>query len=79
MGRQRLGRGFGESEVAAWGPTESASNTSNAVLYGRPSPMVSIAPTIGQAAMIVFSMLAGDMFFPAALMINSFLRSTIRR
>lgn len=64
---------------AAYGPTESASKTSSAVLYGRPSPMVIITPIIGQAARMAFSMLAGDMFFPAALMISSFLRSTTRR
>ena len=51
----------------------------SAVLYGRPSPIATIAPTMGHAARMVFSMLAGDMFFPAALMINSFLRSTTRR
>ena len=34
-------------------------------------------PMIGDADLIVASMLAGDMFLPAALMMISFLRSTI--
>ncbi|CNU09407.1 Uncharacterised protein [Mycobacterium tuberculosis] len=64
---------------AAYGPRESASKTNSAVLYVRPSPIAIITPTMGHAARMVFSMLAGDMFFPAALMISSFLRSTTRR
>ena len=35
-------------------------------------------PMSGEAALSVASMFAGDMFLPAALMMSSFLRSTIR-
>jgi len=47
------------------------------VAGGAPKPIAIITPTMSHAARMLFSMLAGDMFFPAALMINSFLRSTI--
>jgi len=46
---------------------------------GRASPIVAALPISGEAAFSVDSMLAGDMFLPAALMISSFLRSTMRR
>ena len=41
--------------------------------------MQTACPISGLADLIVASMLAGDMFLPAALMMISFLRSTIRR
>ena len=40
--------------------------------------MQTACPISWLAAFSFSSMLAGDMFFPAALMISSFLRSTIR-
>ena len=56
---------------------KSASRTTSAVLYGRPSPITQTCPITGPAPLSVDSMLAGDMFLPAALMMISFLRSTI--
>ena len=50
----------------------------SALMYLRPSPIATAWLTSG----ICFtraSMFAGDMFLPAALMISSFLRSTIFR
>ena len=43
------------------------------------SPIAIAWPISGLAAFTLASMLAGDMFLPAALMISSFLRSTIFR
>ena len=63
--------------AATAGP-KSESSTISAVLYGRPSPITQTWPMIGPAPFSVDSMLAGDMFLPAALMMISFLRSTIR-
>ena len=52
---------------------------SSATLYGRPSPIAIAWPISGPADLSFDSMFAGDMFLPAALMISSFLRSTILR
>jgi hypothetical protein len=41
--------------------------------------MATMPPSRGQAAFMAFSMFAGDMFLPAALMISSFFRSTTVR
>ena len=41
--------------------------------------MQTACPISGLADLIAASMFAGDMFLPAALMISSFLRSTILR
>ena len=57
----------------------SGSGTISATLYGRRSPITATEPISGLAAFSVLSMFAGDMFLPAALMISSFLRSTIDR
>ncbi len=57
----------------------SASSVSSATLYGRASPITQAWPISGLSALSAVSMLAGDMFLPAALMISSFLRSTMRR
>ena len=62
---------------AASAGAKSASSTISAVLYGRPSPITHTWPIIGPAPLSVDSMFAGDMFLPAALMMISFLRSTI--
>ena len=43
------------------------------------SPTAMACPISGLPAFSLASMLAGDMFLPAALMISSFLRSTIFR
>ena len=56
----------------------SGSSTTSADTNGRWSPMAHAWPTSG----IIFSAasrLAGLMFLPPAVMISSFLRSTIRR
>ncbi len=63
-------------EAAQAGP-KSESSTISAVLYGRPSPITHACPIRGDAPLSVDSMFAGDMFLPAALMMISFLRSTI--
>ena len=47
-------------------------------MYGRRSPNTHAWPISGPAAFRRISMFAGDMFLPAALMISSFLRSTIQ-
>ena len=47
------------------------------MLYGRASPIVTATPMSGLPAFSSPSMLLGDMFLPAALMMISFLRSTI--
>ena len=52
---------------------------SSATLKGRLSPIAIACPTSGPAAFSLASMFAGDMFLPAALMMISFLRSTILR
>ena len=57
----------------------SGSSVTSALLNWRASPMVTAWPMSGPAALIFDSMFAGDMFLPAALMISSFLRSTIFR
>jgi len=57
----------------------SGSSTISATLYGRRSPITTAEPISGLAVLSVDSMFAGDMFLPAALMISSFLRSTIER
>jgi len=49
------------------------------VLYWRASPIVAAWPISGLPVLIAASMFAGDMFLPAALMMISFLRSTIFR
>src|SRR5215207_9549725 len=46
-------------------------------ILGRASPITAICPMIGPAPLSADSMFAGDMFLPAALMMISFLRSTI--
>ena len=43
------------------------------------SPIAITCPITGLDAFTLASMFAGDMFLPAALMISSFLRSTILR
>ena len=43
------------------------------------SPIATAWPISGLEALTFASMFAGDMFLPAALMISSFLRSTIFR
>src|SRR5581483_8460834 len=57
----------------------SGSRVSSAVTYGRRSPIAATGPSTWQADRRAFSICAGDMFFPAELMISSFLRSTIVR
>ena len=64
---------------AAHAGAKSASRTISAVLYGRRSPMQQAWPMSGSADLSAASMFAGDMFLPPALMISSFLRSTIVR
>ena len=59
--------------------TASGSGTISATLYGRRSPITTTEPISGLVVLIVLSMFAGDMFLPAALMMSSFLRSTIVR
>ena len=46
---------------------------------GLRSPFTTAEPISGLVVLSVLSMFAGDMFLPAALMISSFLRSTIDR
>jgi hypothetical protein len=58
---------------------KSGSRTISATLKGLALPMAATCPTSGLAAFRFDSMLAGDMFLPAALMISSFFRSTIFR
>jgi hypothetical protein len=63
-----------------WRPTRApGSSTSSATLYGRASPMQIACPDQRARGLERASMFAGDMFLPAALMISSFLRSTIFR
>ena len=58
---------------------ESGSSVSRATLNGFESPIAIAWPISGPAAFSLASMFAGDMFLPAALMMSSFLRSTIFR
>ena len=57
----------------------SGSSVIRATLYGRPSPIAIAWPIRVLPVLMFASMFAGDMFLPAALMISSFLRSTIFR
>ena len=56
----------------------SVSSTINADRNGLPSPITQAVPISG-CALSLDSRFAGEMFLPAALMISSFLRSTIFR
>ena len=57
----------------------SALRVINAVLNFRPSPIATTSPINDDDVFTAVSMAAGDMFFPDALMISSFLRSiTVR-
>ena len=57
----------------------SGSSVISATLKGFASPIAIAWPISGPGAFSFASMFAGDMFLPAALMISSFLRSTILR
>src|SRR5439155_17951496 len=57
----------------------TGSSVISAVLYGRASPIQTGTPISGEADFSVASMLVGDMFLPAALMMSSLMRSTILR
>ena len=63
--------------AAAKPVTPSSSSTISAVRYERWSPIATAWPMIGDCALTRFSTIAGAMFLPAALMMISFLRSTI--
>ena len=56
----------------------SGSSTMRAAMKARPSPMAQAWPMSGND-LIAASRLAGLMFLPPAVMISSFLRSTIVR
>ena len=79
VGGERIDRNIGEAAGAR--PTAAAvssSRTIRAVTYGRRSPMAT-AWAISGWARSRFSICAGEMFFPAEVMISSFLRSVIVR